>query len=243
MPGVEAVNYQVEVMHDDVHVLEMTVKPRFPDSPWSVIQRMAKHSGEFASLCHDHREDKLVWLQKPLDASNGGHDTRQFEILSRFARFHELHFHSDGFESKYIIEMRSLTNLTRPPTADQVGTRVVTIDLRLGEDELRKSANRMRRCPDGACAYCGGIDSSKQCACALVRYCNDRCQRAHWRVHKADCKVSKMRAASYPPTTCNADRPLDIQSELDALISSEVIQELRASEEDTLVVVRSANEY
>ena len=44
--------------------------------------------------------------------------------------------------------------------------------------------------PPYACAYCfRRADDLNPCACGMVRYCNRRCQRQHWRVgHKALCR-------------------------------------------------------
>ena len=48
------------------------------------------------------------------------------------------------------------------------------------------------------CAYCfARADSLLHCTCGMVRYCNRRCQRAHWRdKHKLSCRwvISCMRA-------------------------------------------------
>ena len=39
------------------------------------------------------------------------------------------------------------------------------------------------------CAACGKTDGKvKQCACGLVRYCNEECQLAHRKAHKNECK-------------------------------------------------------
>jgi len=45
-----------------------------------------------------------------------------------------------------------------------------------------------------ACAECGTPDASRACqgcrsvtGLSTVRYCNPKCQKAHWKTHKADC--------------------------------------------------------
>lgn len=42
---------------------------------------------------------------------------------------------------------------------------------------------------DGFCSYCGNQDAKKKCSgCKRARYCGADCQRAHWRVHKPQCR-------------------------------------------------------
>lgn len=246
MPATEAEVYNIEVLVDDVILLETAYKPRFPDTPWTIIQRLVRSSRAFGPIAAEHGTKKIMWLQKPLDASNGGHDTKQHEILSRFARFHELHFHSDGFVSDYIVELESLRNLSRPPTATSVGTRIVSLDMRLSDDALAKTARRMNRLPHQECSHCGGLEPNKLCACGKARYCTVRCQRGHWGEHKRDCTAASGPAAAdaRPAISFDDNIPANVQAELDAIMESDAIKLLRRTdEEDTLICIRSAPDY
>ncbi len=52
--------------------------------------------------------------------------------------------------------------------------------------------------PDQRCARCGatpgGAVKLRLCACRLVRYCGERCQREDWPGHKAACKEARRRS-------------------------------------------------
>ena len=42
---------------------------------------------------------------------------------------------------------------------------------------------------DKKCASCDAVGVKHKCSlCDLVHYCNKDCQRAHWRMHKKECK-------------------------------------------------------
>ncbi len=241
MPDTEAQAYQIQVLVDDVVLMETVSKPRFPDTPWTIIQHLLRSSRAFGAIAAEHGTKKIMWLQKALDAENGGHDTKQHEIISRYARFHELHFHSDGFVSAYIVELDELRSLSRPPTATSVGTRVVSLDMRLSDAALCKTARRMNRLPHQECSFCGGLEPNKLCVCGKARYCTERCQRGHWREHKRACKEASGPAAADAPQAFDDNVPEDVKAELDAIMESEAIRLLRRSDEDdTLICIRSA---
>ena len=75
--------------------------------------------------------------------------------------------------------------------------------------ELERTASTRRPAPPAepsasagggtasACASCGGCSGAalKRCArCHSVKYCSATCQRAHWTVHKASCRVDGAQA-------------------------------------------------
>src|SRR6056300_585073 len=40
------------------------------------------------------------------------------------------------------------------------------------------------------CGACNKPGCSLKCACKLVFYCGEECQRAHWPTHKKDCRLA-----------------------------------------------------
>ncbi len=43
------------------------------------------------------------------------------------------------------------------------------------------------------CAQCGALGASSACgSCKVTHYCNRKCQRAHWKQHKADCERRRL---------------------------------------------------
>lgn len=54
-------------------------------------------------------------------------------------------------------------------------------------DTLCDGKNRSR------CLNCGATDQKfKYCSgCKIAPYCNEKCQRAHWRTHKSNCSSKK----------------------------------------------------
>lgn len=96
-------------------------------------------------------------------------------------RYAESHHYADG-QIGLRIEDATLVRII--PAA--------LLDL-LGLDERRNELlNWMENHDDSEipCGNCRKTPAPKRCsACSLVDYCSKECQRAHWSVHKSECKV------------------------------------------------------
>ena len=61
-----------------------------------------------------------------------------------------------------------------------------------GDAEARRMAIRGRLVEShAACPACGAERGRRRCECGWVRYCDEACQRAHWRQHRPFCTEAR----------------------------------------------------
>jgi hypothetical protein len=69
------------------------------------------------------------------------------------------------------------------------------------ESHTAKDKTETKKGKKNICAMCSALgDQMKLCAkCKQVRYCSAACQKAHWKVHKVDCKKFQTPAPAFAP--------------------------------------------
>ena len=167
---------------DDTEVLTREIRVKWPDTPHDIIRKLVPKCEALREIMLAHPGGTSVWVQKPIDMHTSGHSTQYMEILSMRCQYHELHFFSVSYESSVVLNLRGGAE----------SSRIISLDSRLSDDDLMKSAMRIGRVAPCPCAFCGSLSPTKMCACQKARYCSVICQQQHWRDHKKVCAMRRV---------------------------------------------------
>ena len=71
------------------------------------------------------------------------------------------------------------------------------LDAAIRANEAVAGSPAALRLVEYTCGGCGAGQPPLKCGgCAVVRYCGEQCQKAHWSVHKARCRELKVEATA-----------------------------------------------